>query len=117
MRTETAHAIVRLREIDSDLAASVHPATVRGFCWSPGDWAARHIPMAIGWHRWKLKGAHKLGLFDERRGPKASIPWQRKHFPWLRVVFLNGARCASAPPVSPGGSERSDIECIGEAQP
>lgn len=98
MKTETAHAIVLLRRLDARLAEKIHPATSDGFPWSRFDWDDRTVRMLLGWHVWKLTGAHQLGLFGERRGPKAGIAWKRKRIPWLRVVFLNGARCASAQP-------------------
>lgn len=117
MRTATAHAILRLRETDPRLADKIHPATADGLLWCKYDWSSREIRLRIGWHLWKRTGAHQLGLFGERRGPRAGVPWHRKTQPFLRVCFLAGARCATEPAASPGSADRQDIawDAIGGA--
>lgn len=110
MKIAVANAIHRLRQLDPQLAANVRPATLDGLAWDETDWELRAIKRSLGWIVWKERGAHQLGLFGERRGPKGGIPWKRKRLPWLRVVFLNGARCASEPHRAPGRAGRTDLD-------
>lgn len=110
MKIAVANAIDRLRQLDPELAASVRPATLDSLPWDDGDWALKNIKRSLGWIAWKQRGAHQLGLFGERRGPKGGIAWERKRLPWLRVEFLNGARCALEPHPAPGRAGRTDLE-------
>lgn len=115
MKAEIAHAIVKLRALAPQLAAQVTPATFQGLRWSERDWQAKSVAVALGWHGWKETGSHQLGLFGERRGPKGGVPWKRKRLPWLRVVFLNGARCASARPALPESPDDLPAFAIAES--